>query len=150
MIGRPPRSTLFPYTTLFRSARPAPRSTRRLSNARTIGRAATRTIPRQFRRWASESPRERRNWHAKHHGASAMMPAIGPNNSPRNITRNKPRKARKIASGPFDMPLSFPDDKVCIAGIVTHSKLGKYDDSEQRVEVIRPLYALPKSQWDLA
>src|SRR6266536_3054839 len=26
MIRRPPRSTLFPYTTLFRSARPAPRS----------------------------------------------------------------------------------------------------------------------------
>src|SRR5436853_2303989 len=25
MIRRPPRSTLFPYTTLFRSARPAPR-----------------------------------------------------------------------------------------------------------------------------
>src|SRR5579859_8266688 len=26
MIRRPPRSTLFPYTTLFRSGRPAPRS----------------------------------------------------------------------------------------------------------------------------
>src|SRR3712207_8422011 len=28
MIRRPPRSTLFPYTTLFRSARPAPRAPR--------------------------------------------------------------------------------------------------------------------------
>src|SRR6476660_10221847 len=26
MIRRPPRSTLFPYTTLFRSSRPAPRA----------------------------------------------------------------------------------------------------------------------------
>src|SRR5882724_10322837 len=29
MIRRPPRSTLFPYTTLFRSRRPAPRPGRR-------------------------------------------------------------------------------------------------------------------------
>src|SRR5687768_18077627 len=28
MIRRPPRSTLFPYTTLFRSSRPTPRSNR--------------------------------------------------------------------------------------------------------------------------
>src|SRR5687768_819337 len=31
MIRRPPRSTLFPYTTLFRSPAPAPESLRRLS-----------------------------------------------------------------------------------------------------------------------
>src|SRR6267154_6699851 len=29
MIRRPPRSTLFPYTTLFRSVRPGPRDARR-------------------------------------------------------------------------------------------------------------------------
>src|SRR3712207_7779718 len=31
MIRRPPRSTLFPYTTLFRSARPGPPLTRHLT-----------------------------------------------------------------------------------------------------------------------
>src|SRR3712207_9371841 len=31
MIRRPPRSTLFPYTTLFRSALPAPTNTRQVS-----------------------------------------------------------------------------------------------------------------------
>src|SRR3712207_7529507 len=41
MIGRPPRSTLFPYTTLFRSPTPARRrSARRPSAAR---RASSRT-----------------------------------------------------------------------------------------------------------
>src|SRR3712207_7334476 len=32
MIRRPPRSTLFPYTTLFRSPPPPPRSPRRMSD----------------------------------------------------------------------------------------------------------------------
>src|SRR6266480_355941 len=43
MIRRPPRSTLFPYTTLFRSRRRAPRPTpaRRTRSGRT-GRRATR------------------------------------------------------------------------------------------------------------
>src|SRR3989454_10648718 len=36
MIRRPPRSTLFPYTTLFRS--PAPRTPRRTRPARATGR----------------------------------------------------------------------------------------------------------------
>src|SRR5256885_4771164 len=39
MIRRPPRSTLFPYTTLFRSARSRARSTSRACGAR--GSAAT-------------------------------------------------------------------------------------------------------------
>src|SRR2546427_8126193 len=34
MIRRPPRSTLFPYTTLFRSDRPPPRTTRVRSSTR--------------------------------------------------------------------------------------------------------------------
>src|SRR5687768_18264462 len=33
MIRRPPRSTLFPYTTLFRSCVPAPRASRRRRSA---------------------------------------------------------------------------------------------------------------------
>src|SRR3712207_7636013 len=41
MIRRPPRSTLFPYTTLFRSPRPAASGTRRPSPAqRPIGGGA--------------------------------------------------------------------------------------------------------------
>src|SRR5256885_8823643 len=40
MIRRPPRSTLFPYTTLFRSKRPEPRKRRRA--VRTVSRSAQR------------------------------------------------------------------------------------------------------------
>src|SRR5256885_6875292 len=36
MIRRPPRSTLFPYTTLFRSRRAGPERTRRLDVAQTV------------------------------------------------------------------------------------------------------------------
>src|SRR3712207_7272011 len=42
MIRRPPRSTLFPYTTLFRSHSSAPSSAR--SNVRTLRRTAPRSI----------------------------------------------------------------------------------------------------------
>src|SRR3712207_8685404 len=50
MIRRPPRSTLFPYTTLFRSsaARPAPRST---SRAPTATRSTSRGGRWTRRRW---------------------------------------------------------------------------------------------------
>src|SRR2546430_12333094 len=43
MIRRPPRSTLFPYTTLFRSERHDPRLSRRLE-PRVVGRPLTREI----------------------------------------------------------------------------------------------------------
>src|SRR5687767_15701706 len=44
MIRRPPRSTLFPYTTLFRSRRPGPNGvTRRLRSSRSITRRSSRT-----------------------------------------------------------------------------------------------------------
>src|SRR3712207_8526946 len=56
MIRRPPRSTLFPYTTLFRShgpARPRPRlprggdgGVRRLRRGAALGAAVRRTEPR--------------------------------------------------------------------------------------------------------
>src|SRR3712207_8707325 len=48
MIRRPPRSTLFPYTTLFRSARRAapPRATRTAA-ARRSAAASTRAPPRR-------------------------------------------------------------------------------------------------------
>src|SRR3712207_8844763 len=49
MIRRPPRSTLFPYTTLFRSARAAtaggPASWARCSPACRWGRATASTVP---------------------------------------------------------------------------------------------------------
>src|SRR2546427_8557644 len=51
MIRRPPRSTLFPYTTLFRSGRPQPTPARRLRpsrlgkpDVRAGGRAAPRDV----------------------------------------------------------------------------------------------------------
>src|SRR3712207_8438756 len=53
MIRRPPRSTLFPYTTLFRSADGLPAPLRRRSESpaggggsSAIGRSAARAIPR--------------------------------------------------------------------------------------------------------
>src|SRR3712207_7558314 len=56
MIRRPPRSTLFPYTTLFRSDRrqdnPRPQDTRSATSSE-LGRTRPRTHP-------SPSPRRRR------------------------------------------------------------------------------------------
>src|SRR5688572_31061233 len=52
MIRRPPRSTLFPYTTLFRSSRLNVRANRGLANAR----PSTISI-----RWPDSVPVERRN-----------------------------------------------------------------------------------------
>src|SRR2546427_10856059 len=56
MIRRPPRSTLFPYTTLFRSPLPAPRVTRKVpSSALSALRAElpcptlSRSVPRNAR-----------------------------------------------------------------------------------------------------
>src|SRR5260221_6159459 len=42
MIRRPPRSTLFPYTTLFRSAHDGPRPPRHRLRATALGRAILR------------------------------------------------------------------------------------------------------------
>src|SRR5688572_32101642 len=42
MIRRPPRSTLFPYTTLFRSTRESPPRGRKGCSARTGGRGCSR------------------------------------------------------------------------------------------------------------
>src|SRR5258707_10521887 len=42
MIRRPPRSTLFPYTTLFRSSVPEPRTARRASHRRPSARQVAR------------------------------------------------------------------------------------------------------------
>src|SRR2546429_4987217 len=56
MIRRPPRSTLFPYTTLFRSRRRRDRQLpRRVPHARRAGRDARRSVGRAGR----DGPRER-------------------------------------------------------------------------------------------
>src|SRR5438132_8767264 len=49
MIRRPPRSTLFPYTTLFRSRPP------RSAAARSISRGTPRRIPEARAFWATSS-----------------------------------------------------------------------------------------------
>src|SRR5437667_5318909 len=41
MIRRPPRSTLFPYTTLFRSSADPPPDTRKTTTSRSVARRAT-------------------------------------------------------------------------------------------------------------
>src|SRR2546429_7157535 len=48
MIRRPPRSTLFPYTTLFRSDDPAPVVARAVEPAERAGFDAKRVRPLQF------------------------------------------------------------------------------------------------------
>src|SRR2546426_7424279 len=56
MIRRPPRSTLFPYTTLFRSLDPEPRRCRPGGRARRSGAGCQGTVgrPRGFGRGRSE------------------------------------------------------------------------------------------------
>src|SRR5258708_10518004 len=56
MIRRPPRSTLFPYTTLFRSPPPMRCSTARCSttNPTTITPMTVRNLLRPNERWRSE------------------------------------------------------------------------------------------------
>src|SRR5688572_32178373 len=54
MIRRPPRSTLFPYTTLFRSAT---RSRRSRASGRAGGRAAPRACSSAVRAGARAAPR---------------------------------------------------------------------------------------------
>src|SRR3712207_8634871 len=59
MIRRPPRSTLFPYTTLFRSpARARHDDTRRSSSDATQGDRRSRGADRSHRRDAGAGPRD--------------------------------------------------------------------------------------------
>src|SRR3712207_7742955 len=63
MIRRPPRSTLFPYTTLFRSLRPGPRPPPR--GALAVGHVPGRRAPR---------PRARRRAAAQRRGGARGTP----------------------------------------------------------------------------
>src|SRR6266511_2852390 len=72
MIRRPPRSTLFPYTTLFRSrsrtrtwaTSPSTRRRRRACRARTRTRSRSRATRRPLRRWRRAASRRRR-WRSR-------------------------------------------------------------------------------------
>src|SRR2546427_9316820 len=70
MIRRPPRSTLFPYTTLFRSRREFPSHSqpgppgshrRRLDFPRSRGRAVLAAVPARAGRWLRAELGLRRN-----------------------------------------------------------------------------------------
>src|SRR5436189_1737963 len=65
MIRRPPRSTLFPYTTLFRSMRSGPSSTRRLR---------TSPKPRGARRATSGRGWPRSSWRSEEHTSELQSP----------------------------------------------------------------------------
>src|SRR5256886_12444591 len=60
MIRRPPRSTLFPYTTLFRSQRAAPRSSARPASSQPIVpfSSATTGLASRMRRRSEEHTSE--------------------------------------------------------------------------------------------
>src|SRR5256885_12812285 len=68
MIRRPPRSTLFPYTTLFRSGEPL----RRLDDARRRARARGGDGPRLGERRCREAPRPRAR--SEEHTAELQSP----------------------------------------------------------------------------
>src|SRR2546426_3504912 len=66
MIRRPPRSTLFPYTTLFRSSSSSPPPTPPSPASTSQPRAA---VPRRRTRWAgSKRTRDRRPRSSRAHG----------------------------------------------------------------------------------
>src|SRR2546430_15446752 len=67
MIRRPPRSTLFPYTTLFRSIPKARRSWRGWSRSADVG---TCTTARPTRAWAWQ-------WRMRIADGHALAPAVG-------------------------------------------------------------------------
>src|SRR3989442_1284222 len=83
MIRRPPRSTLFPYTTLFRSSSLQSRSTRWLAPPRVAGSVARCRV---LRRWAQRSPRATpagryRRWRRRHRAqwwCGGSTPAASP------------------------------------------------------------------------
>src|SRR2546430_10656916 len=78
MIRRPPRSTLFPYTTLFRSARrdrrPRWSKATRVSFSRAPTNAHLSIRPVAWGRWISESTRERiERFRPRHLEASELI-----------------------------------------------------------------------------
>src|SRR5687768_17831902 len=62
MIRRPPRSTLFPYTTLFRSSRPTSCTSPRRSS-RLPTNSSVRSLPSGSCRWSCSPPAGRSEEH---------------------------------------------------------------------------------------
>src|SRR5256885_10038642 len=72
MIRRPPRSTLFPYTTLFRSSRGA----RPVATLRAVARSAQRRAGRRTGQLPSleQGPRRRRVTRSEEHTSELQSP----------------------------------------------------------------------------
>src|SRR2546430_12872564 len=78
MIRRPPRSTLFPYTTLFRSLR---------------AELSLNEVARRIRCAASSVMRWRNAW--RRHGADALKVRFSPGR-PRRLTRRQEKRLVRI------------------------------------------------------
>src|SRR2546426_1376285 len=85
MIRRPPRSTLFPYTTLFRSVWPA--GARAEPDSARASDAARGAVPTRARRAPHESPEALRRL-----GAAGDVLALGPGD------RARDRKSTRLNS----------------------------------------------------
>src|SRR5256885_8675904 len=72
MIRRPPRSTLFPYTTLFRSGPTRSRRSRWSDRRRTDG--PSRHVPRTGRRLAESPPRRTPPVRSEEHTSELQSP----------------------------------------------------------------------------
>src|SRR3712207_9343267 len=91
MIRRPPRSTLFPYTTLFRSVRPPVRALRAPRAGRALPRGPARPGPAQERLAARRAPRRRA---ALAHPTGALPGALGRGGRARPVPRARRRALR--------------------------------------------------------
>src|SRR5258708_25293873 len=75
MIRRPPRSTLFPYTTLFRSPTQSPITTSIGSSARSFRRCAGREGGRRRSpSWSTRRPARRRSRRSEEHTSELQSP----------------------------------------------------------------------------
>src|SRR5262245_64953660 len=88
MIRRPPRSTLFPYTTLFRSSRPTPRRT-------TGGRRVRRSRSPRASRLATGRDRKSTRLNSSHLGISYAVFCLKKKKKKTNTTRHKQQRKDK-------------------------------------------------------
>src|SRR3989475_13117399 len=77
MIRRPPRSTLFPYTTLFRSPKPRHHGAQRRETGEPQGPAGPRSDPREARQRA-----QRHNPQVGNDPAADLVAREGPREQP--------------------------------------------------------------------
>src|SRR6266480_5446480 len=114
MIRRPPRSTLFPYTTLFRAQRAEPPA-RRAAGRRpgrhrppapgsTAAPGGTPPADRTLARADPVSPLARR----PDRGADRRRPGRGDPAEPRGYRPRVPARRRGTPSGPWTLPRAAP------------------------------------------